>query len=180
MPRLGHHDAMRQLILIRHAKSSWADPALDDAARPLNDRGRVSAPVIGAWLAGRGFHPDAALLSPALRVQQTWERLAPQLRSPPLPETRERLYMADPATMLDLLREMPATATTVLMIGHQPGISSFARLLAAEPVPAGCARAFTKFPTAAAAVIRFDATSWDDTGFGTGRFDAFAVPKELI
>jgi phosphohistidine phosphatase len=171
---------MRRLILFRHAKSSWADPDLDDHDRPLNDRGRLAAPLMGAWLAGRGWRPDHVLCSSSLRTRQTWAAAAGAFDAPPEPTVEPELYHADPATMLARLRAAPADAATVAMIGHQPGIGAFARRLSDGDTPPRCARAFAKFPTAACAVIDFDAADWASVAFGTGRFHAFAAPRELV
>lgn len=170
---------MRRLILLRHAKSSWDDPTLDDHDRPLNRRGKAAAPLIGAWLADRGFAPDHVVCSSSARTRETWARLAPALPAAPEPQLEPRLYHADPETMLDLLREAPETARAVMLIGHEPGIGAFARRMASAVVPPECARAFEKFPTAAAAVIDLDAARWRDAGFGAGRFHAFATPRDL-
>ncbi|MEM8742170.1 MAG: histidine phosphatase family protein [Pseudomonadota bacterium] len=171
---------MKRLVLVRHAKSSWSDPELDDFDRPLNERGRLSAPVTGAWLAEKGMRPDFVAMSPARRCIETWERISAQIPTVPEPKSEKRLYMADPDTMLTVLRHVPREAETVVMVGHQPGISSFARKLANGTVPASCARAFKKFPTAAAAIIEFEADDWEDAEFGLGEFRSFAAPKELV
>lgn len=171
---------MKRLILLRHAKSSWDDPTADDHDRPLNGRGRRSAPVIGAWLAERGFVPDAAICSTAARARETWSLVAPALGAAPDAAVEPRLYHADPATMLALVRAAPESADTLILIGHQPGLSGFARKLSAEPVAPACARAFQHYPTAAAAVIDFDVDRWDRVAWGEGRFHAFAAPRELI
>lgn len=171
---------MKRLILFRHAKSSWADEALDDHDRPLNERGRLAAPLMGAWLARRGYAPEHVLCSSSERTRETWARASGAFEGPPEPAIDPRLYHADPATMLALLRAAPAPARCVAMIGHQPGIGGFARKLAGAEVPASCARAFTKFPTAACAVIDFDADDWAGVGFGAGRFHSFATPRELV
>ena len=63
---------MRRLILMRHAKSSWADPGQRDLDRPLNKRGRRSAALVGGWLKRKGYRPDQALVSSARRAQETW------------------------------------------------------------------------------------------------------------
>lgn len=171
---------MKRLILFRHAKSSWADEALDDHDRPLNERGRLAAPLMGAWLARKGFVPDHVLCSSSARTRETWEGARGAFAVGPEPAIEPRLYHADPATMLGLLRGAPGAAQCVAMIGHQPGIGAFARKLAGPDVPASCARAFAKFPTAACAVMDFDAESWEAVGFGTGRFHSFATPRELV
>lgn len=172
--------APRRLVLLRHAKSSWDDPDLDDHARPLNGRGRRAAPVMGAWLRQQGLSPDHVLTSDSARTLETWALTAPAFAQPPESEPQPRLYHADPATMLDALRGVPDAARCVLMIGHQPGISGFARKLCGGDAPAQCARAFRHYPTAAAAVFEIEAARWVDLGWGGARFTAFACPRELV
>jgi phosphohistidine phosphatase len=170
---------MRTLVLLRHAKSAWDDPALPDLARPLSARGRRDAPRIGQALADRGLVPGAVLLSPSARTRETWELMAPHLPGAAAPVVVPDIYLGRPEELLAALRAAPATAGTVFMIGHEPGIPGLLRLLAAEAVPADCARAFAKFPTGAAAVLRFDTAGWSGTAPGTGRFEAFLHPKDL-
>lgn len=171
---------MKRVILFRHAKSSWADPDLDDHDRPLNQRGRLAAPLMGAWLADKGFTPDHALLSDSLRTRETWARAQGAFAAPPPATELAALYHADPATMLETLRAAPDRAETVILIGHQPGIGSFCRKLASDDTPAHCARAFDKFPTAAMAVLDFPIDAWPELAFGAGRFHSFAAPRELV
>lgn len=172
---------MKRLILLRHAKSSWSDPDLDDHDRPLNQRGRLAAPLMGAWLAERDLTPDHVICSSSARTIETWRRARALLNGEaPDPTISAKLYHADPAAMLKLLRAAPDEAETVMMIGHQPGLGAFARKLANGATPAGCARAFTKFPTAACAVLESEAESWADAAFGEARFSAFAIPRELV
>jgi phosphohistidine phosphatase len=171
---------MKRLILFRHAKSSWADEALDDHDRPLSERGRLAAPLMGAWLARKGFAPDHVLCSSSARTVETWRCAMGAFAVAAEPMIEPRLYHADPATMLALLRCAPEAAQCLAMIGHQPGIAAFARKLSAPDAPASCARAFTKFPTAASAVIDFDVAGWEAVRFGAGRFHSFATPRELV
>ncbi len=171
---------MRTLVLLRHAKSSWADPDLEDFDRPLNQRGRLAAPLMGAWLVERGLRPDIVFSSSSARTRETWERARVAFPDPPPVEETDRLYHAAPDAMLAILRGAPAEAACVLMIGHQPGIGAFARRLSAPEQPAHCARAFQKFPTAAAAVLTFDVADWGEVDYGAGRFTQFAVPGELV
>ena len=171
---------MRRVILFRHAKSSWADPDMEDHDRPLNERGRMAAALMGAWLAEKGLRPDLALLSSSARTQETWARARVAFEAPPPADVDPKLYHADPATMLARVQAAPETATTLLLVGHQPGIGSFCRRLAAADAPAHCRRAFEKFPTAAVAVLDFDADAWPEIGFGLGRFHIFAAPRDLV
>lgn len=164
---------MLTLTLMRHAKSSWADPRQDDFDRPLNGRGRRAAPLIGDWLAARGVLPDAALVSAAARTRETWACLGPAFADIPA-SFRAELYHSGADMMLRVLRA--ATSPRVLMLGHQPGIGDMAaRLLAAPPDDPS----FDRYPTAAAAVIAFDAPDWTAVAWGSGRLDAFATPAAL-
>ncbi|WP_158969149.1 SixA phosphatase family protein [Chachezhania sediminis] len=160
----------RTLILMRHAKSSWDDPRLDDHDRPLNKRGRKSAVALGDWLALEGIAPDQVLCSTATRTQETYEGL----KIPLLPQLRADLYHAGPAEMLEILRE--ASGANVLMVGHNPGIAAFAERLVAE---APDHPRFHDYPTGATLIVRFDIGHWADLTPGTGTVLDFVAPREL-
>lgn len=171
---------MHRVILFRHAKSSWSDPELEDHDRPLNQRGRLAAAMMGAWLADRDFRPDMALVSSSARTRETWARARRAFDVPPEAEIDPKLYHADPATMLARLQTAPDSAGCIALIGHQPGIGALCRRLAAPGAPVHCQRAFEKFPTAAVAVLDFDVDAWPEVGFGLGRFHTFVAPRELV
>ncbi|MBS0563259.1 MAG: histidine phosphatase family protein [Proteobacteria bacterium] len=163
----------RRLILTRHAKSAWDDPAVADHERPLNRRGRRSALELGEWLHSRGYEPDQVLCSSAVRTRETWSvaAMAP-LEVTPKIEFLDALYHASPDVMLKHLSR--ATRDTVMMLGHNPGIAEFARLLPARgPNHAD----FTRYPTAATLVVDFQADSWADVRPGTGSVLDFFVPS---
>lgn len=171
---------MKTVILLRHAKSSWKDPALPDHDRPLNGRGRKAAPVIGSWLAGQGYRPDVVLCSSARRAVETSERLGETLPGLPGPRIERALYHASPEAMQRLLAGLEPGGGTVLMIGHQPGIGALLRRLTGEVADPDLARAFGHFPTAAAAVVEFDIPEWPAIRPGQGCFVAFARPRDLV
>lgn len=171
---------MRRLILLRHAKSSWDQDDLPDRLRPLAQRGRLAAPLMGAWLADVGLVPDAVLCSDSVRARETWDRLRPLLPRAPLVQFRERLYHAAPRTLLMETRAAPPQARALMLIGHEPGLGGFLRRLVPDPVEPDLARAFEKFPTAAVAVVGFRIDSWADLGFQTGALTRFAVPRDLV
>lgn len=165
---------MKRLILMRHAKSSWADPNQSDHDRPLNERGRRDAPRVGDWLAARGLTPDAALVSTAARAQETWARLGSAFAEIPMTPRRD-LYHASPAEILRALRAAP-DATSLLVLGHQPGIGAVAaQLLAAPPQDT----AFVKYPTAAMAAIDFDAAAGTALDWERGALAEFVTPAVL-
>ncbi len=163
---------MKRLILIRHAKSSWADEGQPDHDRPLNDRGRVDAPRIGAWLAARGFLPDVALVSTATRTQETWATLGPAFAAIPM-TPRADLYNATASHVLRAVLEAPDVGI-VLMLGHMPGIGDFARRMLAEPPDDP---KFAQYPTAATTVIALDIDAWPQARTGAGTLLGFTTPR---
>ncbi|WP_299817201.1 histidine phosphatase family protein [uncultured Jannaschia sp.] len=134
-----------KLILLRHAKSDWSDPAKDGRDRPLNERGRAAAEKIGSWLKSRHYLPDLVLCSDALRTRQT-------LSSLDLPETatefRADLYEAEAATILEIATGQ--NAECVLVVGHNPGIGTAAADACATPPSHPD---FLRYPTGACTVI---------------------------
>ncbi len=171
---------MKKLILLRHAKSSWDDPGLDDHDRVLNRRGKAAVPVIGGWLSSRRHIPDLVLCSSAVRTRQTIDGLRKAIAGIPAPIIEADLYHASPERMLERLRALPRTCSTVMLVGHQPGIGSLTRQLADGTETRRCRRAFEHFPTAAAAVLELTADDWRNLHYGSARFTDFAKPKELM
>lgn len=171
---------MKRLILMRHAKSSWSDPEIEDHDRPLNQRGRLAAPLMGAWLADRDLVPERVLCSSSVRTQETWERVRVVLAQAPKADVQPGLYHADPPHLLAAVQALPAGLGCAALVGHQPGIGAFTRLLARSDTAQNCKRAYAKFPTAACAIFEFDVDDWNDVAFGAGRFTGFAVPRELV
>ncbi|MGI1663990.1 SixA phosphatase family protein [Palleronia sp. KMU-117] len=165
----------RQLILTRHAKSSWDDPRLDDHDRPLNGRGRASAAAIGDWLRAKGHLPDEVLVSGARRTVETWGCMAPTMPADVVMHSEPALYHAGPQVMLNVLRT--AKAPVVMLIGHNPGIAEFAERIVSSP-PAH--PRFADYPTAATTVMDFDINDWPAADWGGGAVRDFVVPRDLI
>ncbi|MDU9005907.1 SixA phosphatase family protein [Sedimentitalea todarodis] len=161
----------RTLILMRHTKSSWDDYTLADHDRRLNKRGQRSAKALGEWLSDKPWQTDQALVSTATRTRETFAGLGLSLDA----EFTRTLYHAD-AAELQLVLET-AVGATVLMIGHNPGISEFAQDMAAT---APKHPRFSDFPTGATVVMEFDIQGWDDVETRTGRVLDFVVPRELL
>ncbi len=166
---------MKRLILTRHAKSSWDDPLTPDHDRPLNDRGKAAAADLGQWLASRDYVPGEVLCSDSLRTRKTFSGIAPALTGAPVLELKPALYHAGPDVMMAVLRH--ATADTVMMIGHNPGIAEFAARLVAHPPQAAD---FARYPTGATLVVDFDVADWETVTFGTGVTVDFVVPREIV
>ena len=161
---------MRRLILLRHTKSSWASPDLEDIDRPLNKRGIRSAEALAAWFAAQGEPPALAYVSPARRTRETWAGL----RLGSAMEERPALYEASPETILDLVAECPAPS--LIVVGHNPGLAEAARRLAAEEPDHA---RWLDYPTGALTDLRFDVESFAQIADGTGRIAAFLTPHDL-
>lgn len=172
---------MPRLVLFRHAKSDWDDPDLPDIDRPLARRGRLAAPLMGAWLAEEGLVPDLVLTSPARRARETWERARGPAGAGAQVETRALadLYMAAPETALAVLREAGGEAGCVALVGHEPGMGELLRRLHDGRAPGGLARAFEKFPTGAVAALELPGP-WSALDWGGAAFTRFACPKDLV
>lgn len=154
----------RRLILTRHAKSDWDDPTVPDHDRPLNDRGRRAARALGDWLASRGHEPEEVLCSDSRRTVETWDLIAGAVfETRPALRADRRLYLAAPETLLGALRT--ATAPTVMMIGHNPGIAAFAQML---PARAPLDPDFRRYPTGATLVVDFQIDDWSQAAEGQG------------
>lgn len=167
----------RHLLILRHAKSSWDDPKLADFDRPLAPRGQKTAPLMGRELARRGWLPDLALVSPALRTRDSWRLVARELPKHVQAEFAEELYEAAAGAILARVRQ--AKATNLLVIGHNPGLQQFVlRLAGAGSDESVFKKIEAKFPTAALARFTLDG-DWADLAFGSARLTHCLRPKDL-
>lgn len=117
----------RRLTLLRHAKSSWADPELDDFQRPLNARGERDAPVMGERLQQRGARPSLILTSPARRARETARVIARAISYPvEFLQSEPELYLATPAAILTVLARQDDSFHDILVCGHNPGLTELA------------------------------------------------------
>jgi len=167
---------VHRLLLLRHAKSSWADPGVRDHDRPLNDRGRRAAAAMGEHLRAQGWRPDVVLCSSARRTCET-AALLDLPRSAELVVEHD-LYLADPDTVLHRIRAVDDRAGTVLVIGHNPTTQDLALDLAADGDPDALRRMGDKYPTGALAVFDVDGV-WSALASGAARLAAFVTPREL-
>jgi len=161
----------RVLLVMRHAKSDWGDPGLEDHERPLNRRGERDAPRMARWLAEKDTLPDFIATSSAKRAQTTAERLVSEWNSGLAVHVVPQLYLAGPETYLEAAANMSENIRTALLIGHNPGVEEIVELLTAESV---------EMPTAAIAEIRLDIGQWNElTPETTGKLKHLWRPKEL-
>jgi phosphohistidine phosphatase len=167
---------MKRLYLLRHAKSSWDDPALADSDRPLAPRGRRAAKVMADHLRRKGISPGLVLCSPSKRTRQTLKRVAPSLGKTSDVQIEPALYAASATTLLEELHQVPDAVNSVMLIGHNPGIQDL--VLSLVRPDAESARVRSKFPTAALATLKHDGT-WGELVPGSAELVSFVTPKEL-
>ncbi len=170
---------MKTLYLLRHAKSSWDDPALPDRERPLAPRGRKAAAAIGGHLARFDACPELVLCSPARRTTETLEGVLAALgpKAEPVVETREELYLGGGRTLLATVRALPPGVSRALLVGHDPDLHELAMLLAGGGEPGPLAELKRKFPTGALAVLSLP--EWGEAGPGVATLREFVRPREL-
>jgi phosphohistidine phosphatase len=170
---------MLTLSLLRHAKSSWDDPSLEDFDRPLAKRGQAAARRMGAYMAEQAIAPEVVLCSTAVRARQTLDLLLPHLSGAPAVVHEDALYLATASALLARIRKIEGDAHHVMIVGHDPGVHT----LACELSGAGKAETLQalarKFPTAGLAVIRFKSREWSKVRPAKGSLDLFVTPKML-
>ena len=160
---------MLVLTLIRHAKSSWDYPELSDFERPLTKRGRRDAPALATRLRKAGIKPDQLVSSPATRAITTARLFAAELNMAfDDIQLNPHIYEASAWTLMHMVRSFPELDDEVMLFGHNPGISQFARELAQCP--------FDEMPTCAAVRIGLDVKSWAGVSNGCGQILRYDIP----
>ena len=170
---------MKRLTILRHAKSSWGEPSLDDFDRPLNERGRKAARRVGEELKRRKIAFDQVIASPAMRVRQTLERLADGYGRELDVRFASDLYLASSGDLLTMIQGLPDEIERPLIVGHNPGLEMLVQSLAREDNDGLRAKVAGKFPTGAVAVIDFGANRWSEVRPGTGTIAELSMPREL-
>lgn len=169
--------ATKQLLLLRHAKSSWDGAALDDFDRPLAERGLMAARLMGRELVARGWLPDQALVSPALRTRDTWRLVAAELPGQPRVSFAEALYDASSTDVLNQIRDADPSSACLLVVGHNPALEDLARQLASSTSDAKAYKKLDeKLPTAGLARLVFEG-QWP--ALSSARLTHCLWPKDL-
>ena len=168
----------RQLVLLRHAKSSWDDASLPDHERPLAPRGRRAAALLQHRLHAKEIVVDLVVCSPARRARETWDAVKGGLRTSPEVRFVPAVYAASADALLDVLHGVEARHVSVLLIGHNPGLEELAGDLVGDGKAKALARFGEGFPTGALATLRV-ATAWADLAHGDAYLDSFVRPRDL-
>ena len=167
----------KRLFILRHAKSSWDDPGLDDHDRPLAPRGRRAVEALAAHLDSAGVEPGLVLCSTARRTRETLEGVRPSGEWLIEPD----LYEASADHLVKRLRQVPAEVPAVMVVGHNPALQMLVLRLAAPPVDgaaAGLEGVQRKFPTGALATLELDC-DWNELAPGCATLVSFVRPKQL-
>jgi phosphohistidine phosphatase len=167
---------MKQLFLLRHAKSSWDDSELVDHDRPLAPRGRRAATLIAEHLGQEGITPALVLCSSARRTRETLDRIIPALGEGISVQIERELYAASEQRLLDRLRAVEDGVESLLLIGHNPGVEQLALSLAGGGQKLVVLR--RKYPTGALATLEFSGR-WGDLRPGRAELTDFVTPKQL-
>jgi phosphohistidine phosphatase len=125
---------MLRLLILRHAKSSWADGPADDWERPLNDRGERDAPRVGTLLRQLSLLPDLIVTSDAVRAETTARAVAGAAEYLGKIVLAPELYHASPDAIIDVIRAFPETARSVMVVAHNPGLQDLVVQLTGESV----------------------------------------------
>ena len=166
----------KRLFVLRHAKSSWDDPGLDDHERPLAPRGRRAVEALALYLRARDINPELVLCSSSRRTRETLEGIAvggEHIIEP-------MLYAAGTEEVIDRLRQLPERVSSAMLIGHNPSVQMLVLRLtnhdadgSADPDRDEVKR---KFPTGALATLAIDC-DWSKLAPGCARLEAFTSPK---
>lgn len=171
---------MRTLILYRHAKSDWADPALSDKQRPLAERGKKAAPVMAEYLASNDLLPDRILCSSSQRTRETMMPLISKLVGEPEILLLHQAYTDGDTDYLNLIRKHGGNASRLMVIGHNPATEVSAAAFSKEGSGPQWDDLRYKYPSGGIAVVNFEIEDWSQLDFKTGSFVSFTKPRDLM
>lgn len=170
---------MKRIYLLRHAKSSWDDVALDDFQRPLNARGRKAAKRMARHFTEHSIRPNMVLCSAALRTRSTYELLEPVLQGVPV-SFEDGIYEASRSDLLHRLQRLDGHLNSVLLIGHNPGLEKLAlALCGGHGDHAGLERLEAKYPTGALTILDSSVPHWPELDTNKCTLVDFIRPKDL-
>ncbi len=162
---------MKSLFLLRHAKSSWSNPGLDDQQRPLNKRGKRDAPVMGGRFRARNELLDLILTSPALRARHTAELFADACGYSPEKIVEEsELYLLGARSIEDIIENQDDRYQSLMLVFHNPDITHFVNLCDASV-------RIDNVPTCGLVKLVSEIQHWRDWSLSNAHFDYFDYPR---
>jgi phosphohistidine phosphatase len=164
---------MKELIVVRHAKSDWGNEYLRDIDRPLSERGYNDAYFLGSWYSKNKVAPDRIVSSPATRAINTGLIF---LREMNLDLSRfglaDNIYESPAASLLQVIQGFEKSLNTVMMVGHNPGFTDLSNQLSNDLF-------FENVPTCGIISFVFDVKRWSDVQFRSGRLNYYQFPKDF-
>ena len=167
---------MRTVILLRRGKSSWSDSTLADIDRPLAPRGERASRRIAKYIRRKRIRPTLSS-APSLRTRQTLEAIEPSLGKDCSVELVPQLYAASERELLERLHALPESVSSVMLIGHNPGLQNLALVLASRGADLPLLEA--KFPTGVLATLVVHSESWAALSPGDAELVDYVVPRQL-
>ena len=166
---------MKRLLIFRHAKSGWGAADESDHERALTPRGVDAAETMGRFLSLAGQQPGRVICSSAARAQLTLQHAMDSGQWDCEVDFEPRLYLAAAQTVFDILQEVPADTSSLMLVGHEPTSSEMVRLVSGCALPG--AGAMVRFPTAAMARLDLAIESWEACEPGCGQLRWLIPPK---
>ncbi len=162
---------MKTIYLVRHAKSSWKYPNLDDFERPLNKRGRKNAPFMGTILKKLKVAPDLIISSPANRAAMTARIIADKI-SYPLEKIRysESIYEFSEDALIPVIKQIDDRVNKAMVVGHNPAANGLANYIGDRPI--------SNIPTCGVCCVELDISSWAKISDHCGKVKFFEYPKK--
>ena len=161
---------MKELILIRHAKSSWSNPLLEDFERPLNKRGAKNAPFMAKILKQKELNPDLIISSPSKRTKDTLDFFIKEFDYKREIIFEESIYEAPYINILKVIKNIDDKHKTIFLFGHNPGLNDLADFL--------LGRFEENIPTCGVLKIDFDTNYWKNISKDNSKLIFFNFPKK--
>lgn len=171
--------ARRRVFLLRHAKSTWDGVDVADFDRPLAPRGERAVEKLQKYMIAAKIAPELVLCSAAKRTHQTLAGVQGAFADDVSVLVERGLYLLDVEGWVERLRRVPGDMTSVMAVGHNPGLQALALRLAGRGDATMLARMGAKFPSGALAVLSWPGDDWASIGAGSCELEAYIVPKDL-
>jgi phosphohistidine phosphatase len=168
------------LYILRHAKSSWKDEALDDFDRPLNKRGKQNAILMGSYLRDTKLSPNLVLCSKAKRCKQTLKRMLAEGFCVDQQVFLNKLYLASSTELICEIQKTSNLIRSLMIIGHNPGLESLLHLLIQDKTNSDFLAIASKFPTCAFVHIQIDTDCWTKLAPNSGTLYCTVTPKQHL
>lgn len=164
---------MKNLLIMRHAKSDWSDSSLSDFDRPLNKRGKKTAPFMGQELTKRNKTPHLIISSPANRAKTTAKTVAENCNYEGEIQFERDFYFGYVDEIIEIIKKAEKQHNRIMVVGHNPTLESLVSVLTEN-------NTYESMPTAAIASINFNIDDWSELQKNSGKLEWLLIPKELM